>query len=67
MPNAAVIYEPAGHYYTPGAPIRLYGSVITSTFDDASGSPWHYDISEQNSVMQMGQFRPVGGFSWSKL
>jgi Tfp pilus assembly protein PilX len=67
MPNAAVIYSPAGHYYTPGAPVGLYGSVITSTFDDASGSPWHYDTAEQNSVMQVGQFRPVGGFSWSKF
>jgi Tfp pilus assembly protein PilX len=67
MPNAAVIYDPAGHYYTPGAPVGLYGSVITSTFDDASGSPWHYDTSELNSVVQVGNFRPDRGFSWSKF
>jgi Tfp pilus assembly protein PilX len=67
MPNAAVIYSPSGEYYTPGAPVGLYGSVITNTFDDASGSPWHYDTAALNSVMQVGQFRPVGGFSWSKF
>jgi Tfp pilus assembly protein PilX len=67
MPNAAVIYSPSGEYYTPGAPVGLYGSVITKTFDDASGSPWHYDTAALTSVMQVGQFRPVGGFSWSKF
>lgn len=67
MPNAAVIYSPAGEYYTPGAPVGLYGSVITRTFDDASGSPWHYDTAEANAVMQVGPFRPVGGFNWSKF
>jgi Tfp pilus assembly protein PilX len=67
MPNAAVIYSPAGSYYTPGAPVGLYGSVITDNFNDSSGSPWHYDTAEANSVMQIGNFRPVGGFSWSKF
>jgi hypothetical protein len=67
MPNAAVIYSPAGHYYTPGAPVGLYGSVITSTFDDASGSPWHYDTAEANSVVRVGNYTPVGGFSWSRF
>lgn len=67
MPNAAVIYAPAAGYYTPGAPVGLYGSAVVKDFDDASGSPFHYDSSLQNSVVQVGQFRPVGGFSWSKF
>jgi hypothetical protein len=67
MPNAAVIYAPNASYYTPGAPVGLYGSIITNNFNDASGSPWHYDTAEQNSVLQLGNFIPVGGFSWSKF
>jgi Tfp pilus assembly protein PilX len=67
MPNAAVIYAPGASYYTPGAPVGLYGSIITNNFNDASGSPWHYDTAEQNSVLQLGNFIPVGGFSWSKF
>ncbi len=67
MPNAAVIYAPGASYYTPGAPVGLYGSIITDNFNDASGSPWHYDTAEQNSVLQLGNFIPVGGFSWSKF
>jgi hypothetical protein len=67
MPNAAVIYAPNASYYTPGAPVGLYGSIITNNFNDASGSPWHYDTAEQNSVLKLGNFIPVGGFSWSKF
>jgi len=67
MPNAAVIYAPSASYYTPGAPVGLYGSIITNNFNDSSGSPWHYDTAEQNSVLQLGNFIPVGGFSWSKF
>jgi len=67
MPNAAVIYAPNAGYYTPGAPVGLYGSSVVKNFDDASGSPFHYDSSLLNSVVQVGQFRPVGGFSWSKF
>ena len=67
MPNAAVIYAPGASYYTPGAPVGLYGSIITNNFNDASGSPWHYDTAEQNSVLKLENFIPVGGFSWSKF
>jgi len=67
MPNSAVIYEPGGNYYTPGAPVGLFGSVIANIFYDDSGSPFHYDTAEANAVMKLGLFRPVGGFSWSKF
>jgi hypothetical protein len=67
MPNAAVIYAPNGNYYTPGAPVGLYGSVIANTFTDDSGSPFIYDAAEQNAVQQLGNYLPVGGFSWSKF
>jgi Tfp pilus assembly protein PilX len=67
MPNAAVIYAPAAGYYTPGAPVGLYGSAVVQNFNDSSGSPFHYDQALQNAVMQVGQYRPVGGFSWSRF
>jgi Tfp pilus assembly protein PilX len=67
MPNALVLYAPQAGYYTPGAPVGLYGSAVVKNFDDESGSPFHYDTGLQNSVMQVGQYRPVGGFSWSKF
>ncbi len=41
MPNAAVIYAPNGEYYTPGAAVGLFGSVITKTYVDELGSPFH--------------------------
>jgi hypothetical protein len=66
MPNAAVIYAPNATYYTPGAPVGLYGSAVVGTFDDASGSPFHYDTALQNSVMQVGPYQLIG-FSWSKF
>jgi len=66
MPNAAVIYAPNAAYYTPGAPVGLFGSAVIGTFEDASGSPFHYDTALQNSALQAGPFRPVG-FSWSKF
>jgi Tfp pilus assembly protein PilX len=67
MPNSAVIYAPKSNYYTPGSPVGLYGSAVIGNFDDASGSPFHYDSALQNAVVQVGQFRPIGGFSWSKF
>jgi hypothetical protein len=67
MPNALVLYAPNAGYYTPGAPVGLFGSAIVQDFNDQSGSPFHYDTALQNSVMKVGQFRPVGGFSWSKF
>jgi len=67
MPDAAVIYAPQSVYYAPGAPVGLYGSAVVATFDDESGSPYHYDRALQNTVTKVGPFRPVGGFSWSKF
>jgi hypothetical protein len=67
MPNALVMYAPAAGYYTPGAPVGLYGSAVIKNFQDDSGSPFHYDAALQNSAVQVGQYRPVGGFSWSKF
>jgi Tfp pilus assembly protein PilX len=67
MPNAMVVYAPKAGYYTPGAPVGLYGSIVTGTFVDSSASPFHYDQALQNAAMQVGQFRPIGGFSWSKF
>ena len=67
MPNAMVSYAPLSAYYAPGAPVGLYGSIVTGTFDDASQSPFHYDNALQSSAVTVGQYRPVGGFSWSKF
>jgi Tfp pilus assembly protein PilX len=67
MPNALALYAPASSYYTPGAPVGLYGSAIVKYFNDQSGSPFHYDTSLANTVTQVGPYRPVGGFSWSRF
>jgi|GEM_PF-645862 len=67
MPNAAVIYAPAASYYTPGAPVGLFGSIVCKVFDDQSGSPFVYDTALGTSALQLGSYRPVGGFSWSKF
>ncbi len=67
MPNAIALYAPAASYYTPGAPVGLYGSAIVKYFNDQSGSPFHYDTALANTITQVGQYRPVGGFSWSRF
>jgi len=67
MPNAIALYSPAASYYTPGAPVGLYGSAIVKYFNDQSGSPFHYDTALANTITQVGQYRPVGGFSWSRF
>src|ERR1700730_11457493 len=67
MPNAMVSYAPLSAYYAPGAPVGLFGSIVTGTFDDASQSPFHYDNALQSSAVTVGQYRPVGGFSWTKF
>ena len=67
MPNAAVIYAPNAGYYTPGAPVGLYGSAVIGNFRDDSQSPFHYDAALQGAATSVGPFRPVGGFSWSKF
>jgi hypothetical protein len=66
MPNALVMYAPAAGYYTPGAPVGLYGSAVVKDFEDASGSPFHYDNALQNTVIQVGPFQQIG-YSWSKF
>jgi hypothetical protein len=66
MPNALVMYAPAASYYTPGAPVGLYGSAVIKDFEDASGSPFHYDRALQNSVLQMGPYQQIG-YTWSKF
>jgi Tfp pilus assembly protein PilX len=66
MPFAAAIYAPAAGYYTPGAPVGLYGSVIASHFNDSSGSPWHYDNALGATGMKVGGYKSVG-FTWSKF
>jgi Tfp pilus assembly protein PilX len=67
MPNALALYAPNSSYYTPGAPVGLYGSAIVKNFNDQSGSPFHYDTALPNTIAQVGPYRPVGGFSWSKF
>jgi len=42
-------------------------AIVTGTFDDASQSPFHYDNALQSAAVTVGQYRPVGGFSWSKF
>jgi hypothetical protein len=64
MPFAAAIYAPAAGYYTPGAPVGLYGSVIASMFNDSSGSPWHYDNALGATGLKVGGFKSLG-FSWT--
>jgi hypothetical protein len=66
MPFAAAIYAPAAGYYTPGAPVGLYGSVIASMFNDSSGSPWHYDNALGATGMKVGGYKSLG-FSWTKF
>jgi Tfp pilus assembly protein PilX len=67
MPNATVLYAPSAGYYTPGAPVGLYGSAIVKMFNDQSGSPFHYDTALPNEITKVGPYLPVGGFSWSKF
>jgi len=66
MPFAAAIYAPAATYYTPGAPVGLYGSLIAKAFDDESGSPWHYDNALGQAGMKVGGYKSLG-LSWSKF
>jgi hypothetical protein len=66
MPNALVLYAPGCGYYTPGAPVGLYGSAVVKNFNDSSGSPFHYDTSLQTQLTQAGPYHVVG-FSWSKF
>jgi hypothetical protein len=66
MPFAAAIYAPAAGYYTPGAPVGLYGSVIASQFNDSSGSPWHYDNALGATGLKVGGYKSLG-FSWTKF
>ena len=67
MPNALVFYAPAAGYYTPGAPVGLFGSIVVKNYEDDSGSPFHYDLSLQTTVLQANGFKPIGGFGWSKF
>jgi len=67
MPNAAVVYAPAASYYTPGAPVGLFGSIVCKVFDDQSGSPFVYDTALGSTALQLGTYKPIGGFSWSKF
>ncbi len=66
MPFAAAIYAPQAGYFTPGAPVGLYGSVIASKFTDQSGSPWHYDNALGATGMKVGGYKSLG-FSWTKF
>jgi hypothetical protein len=65
MPFAAAIYAPAADYYTPGAPVGLYGSLIAARFNDSSGSPWHYDNALGATGMKVGGYKSLG-FTWTK-
>jgi hypothetical protein len=67
MPNAAVTYAPNATYFSPGGIVGYYGSIVVKNFADTSGAPFHYDDALKNSALQVGQFRPIGGFSWSKF
>jgi Tfp pilus assembly protein PilX len=67
MPNAAVTYAPQATYYSPGGIVGYFGSIVTGNFADTSTAPFHYDDALKNSALQVGQFRPVGGFSWTKF
>jgi hypothetical protein len=67
MPNAAVTYAPNATYFSPGGIVGYYGSIVVKNFADTSAAPFHYDDALKNSALQVGQFRPIGGFSWSKF
>jgi hypothetical protein len=67
MPNAAVTYAPNASYLSPGGIVGYYGSIVVKNFADTSGAPFHYDDALKSSALQVGQFRPIGGFSWSKF
>jgi Tfp pilus assembly protein PilX len=67
MPNAAVVYAPAATYYTPGAPVGLFGSIVCKIFDDQSGSPFVYDTALGTTALKLTSYKPIGGFSWSKF
>jgi Tfp pilus assembly protein PilX len=67
MPNAAVTYAPNATYFSPGGIVGYYGSIVVKNFADTSGAPFHYDDALKNSALQVGQFRPIGGFSWTKF
>jgi Tfp pilus assembly protein PilX len=67
LPDCGVIYAPASPFLMPGAPVGFYGAILSNTFTDTSSSPFHYDAALGGSITQVGQYRPVGGFSWSKF
>lgn len=65
-PLSSVIYAPNAFVDTTGAAVGMYGSIITSTFTEASKAPVHYDNALATSVMQAGPYYPVS-FSWSRF
>jgi Tfp pilus assembly protein PilX len=67
MPNAAVTYAPLASYLSPGGAVGYYGSIIAGQFADTAQSPFHYDTAEQTTILKLGPYLPVGGFSWSKF
>jgi hypothetical protein len=66
-PMVGVIYAPNAALLETGGAVGYYGSVVTGTFSEQSKAPFHYDSSLQSSAVQVGPFKPVGGFSWSKF
>jgi hypothetical protein len=65
-PLVSAIYAPNAFVDTTGAAVGMYGSIISSTFTEASKAPVHYDSALQTSAVQVGQFYPVS-FSWKKF
>jgi Tfp pilus assembly protein PilX len=65
-PCSSAIYAPNAYVNTVGGAVGLYGAIISNTFLESSKAPVHYDTALGN-LTQVGQYRPVGGFSWSKF
>jgi hypothetical protein len=42
-------------------------AVVSEKATSDSSGGFSYDLALQNSLFQVGQYRPVGGFSWSKF
>jgi hypothetical protein len=61
-----VVYAPNSAVTASGGS-DLYGAVVANTLNDSGGTSIHYDQALQTSALKVGQYRPVGGFSWSKF
>lgn len=62
----AAIYAPNAYVHITGSSHFLGAVVAQKVTSDSSGG-FSYDVALANSLQQVGSFKPVGGFSWSKF